>query len=345
MKLCLHAALLSVVLVALAIPSFAQFVKVRDFNLSAPRDRRALFSIAVTPSGDVLSFIAKDTGEWQLYRVRNWRQETPVEDKLLMPGFFSKKDTTDVETLGQQVFVSADGAFAICVGNAEWLKRVGGRAVGDARSDDVISVVDLSTFKVVSTARTGTMGLLEFHGVSLDHHGHILVNSISRDKPSHSVFVRLSIPLLTPGPKCTYRLIEDSPGKENPESIDESGCRESVKPMTLEQYFQEWGSPASQKSAACQNNSAEFCRVPGEFTADGRFGVGDRTEGHDNIFGSWVITSSSYVIFSASKNMDIGEIKEPTNDSVRKALLSIDDRDYLLVVQGGTHLDVYELKD
>jgi hypothetical protein len=345
MKLCLRAALLSVVVVALATPSFAQVVKIRDFNLSAPRDRRALFSIAVTPSGDVLSFIANDTGEWQLYRVRNWRQGTPVESKLLMPGFFSKKDTTDMETLGPQVFVTSDGAFAICVGSAEWLKRVGGRAVGDAKSDDVISVVDLSTFQVVSTARTGTMGLLEFHGVSLDHHGHILVNSISQDKPSHSVFVRLSIPLLKSGPKCSYRLIEDSPGKEHPESIDESGCRESLKPMTLGQYFQEWSPPTSQKFAACQNNSAEFCRVPGEFTPDGKFGVGDRSEGHDNIFGSWVITSSSYVIFSTSKNMDIGEIKEPTNDSVRKALLSMDGRDYLLVVQDGTHLDVYELNE
>jgi hypothetical protein len=345
MKLWLRAALLSVVLAAPVTPSFAQVVKVREFNLSAPRDRKVLFNIAVTPLGDVLSFIAKDSGEWQLYRIRNWREGAPLEDKLLMPGFFSRKDTTDMEILSQQVFVTADGTIAVCVGSAEWLKRVGGRAVGDARSDDVISVVDLSTFKVVSTARTGAMGLLEFHGVRLDHQGHILVNSISEDKPSHSAFIQLSIPLLTPGPKCTYRLIEDSPGKEHPESIDESGCRGTLKSITLEQYLQEWKAPSNPKFAACQNNRSEFCRVPGEFTADGKFGVGDRSEGHDNIFGSWVITSSSYVIFSTSKRIDIGEIKEPTNDSVRRALFSIDGRDYLLVVQGGTHLDVYELKE
>jgi hypothetical protein len=344
-KLGLRAGVIAVAVAALVIPSFGQVVKVRDFNLSAPRDRMALFGIAITPSGDVLSFIAKNRGEWQLYRVRNWYDGTPLEDRLLLPGYFSKEDRTDLENLTAQVFVTADGAYAVCSSSAEWLKRVRGRAVGRARSDDVISVVDLATFKVVSSTRTRALGLLEYHEVKLDHHGHVLVDSLSQDKPMHSVFIQLDIPSLVAGTKCGYHWVEDSPSRQHPEPITESECRESLKSMTLEQYLREGRFPSAQKSSACENNSAEFCRIPGEFTADGKFGVGDRSDGHDNFLGSWVTTSYSYVIFSASKRVDVGEIKEPTNDSLRRALVPLNGRDYLIVVQGGTHLNVYELRE
>jgi len=140
-------------------------------------------------------------------------------------------------------------------------------------------------------------------------------------------------------------MIEDSPGKEHPEIMSESECRESLRSMTLDQYLREGQTPSIQKFTVCQNNSAEFCRVPGDFTPDGKFGVGDRIEGHDNIFGSWVVTSNSYVVFSTAKGIDVSEIKEPTNDSVKRALMSLNGQNYLLVVQGGTHLDVYELKE
>jgi hypothetical protein len=140
-------------------------------------------------------------------------------------------------------------------------------------------------------------------------------------------------------------MMEDSPGKEHPESIGESGCRESLKSTTLDQYLRAEQAPTLQTFSVCRNNNSEFCRVPGELTADGKFGVGNRVEGHDNFLGSWVVTSNSYVIFSTTKRVDVGEIKELTNDSVKRVLFSLDGRDYLLVVQGGTHLDVYELKE
>jgi hypothetical protein len=299
----------------------------------------------VTPSDGVFSFIAKDSGKWQLYRVRNWLDDKPLEDKLVLPGFFSKKDKPEMDHLYAQVFVSANGAYAVCVGGARWMKRVGGRGLGNVRSDIVISVVDLADFKVVVTTRTKTLDLFEFQEVSLDREGHVLVNSFSSDKPRRGAFIQLSLPSLTAGPKCSYDWIADSPNAEHPEPTSINECRKLLNSTTLKKYLGQEPNSITSMSDVCKNNDADFCHLRGEFTADGRFGVADHVEGHDNFLGNWVATKYSLVIFSTAKRMDIDEIKEPTNDSVEKALTSIGGHDYLLVMRGGRHLDVYELRE
>ena len=343
--LCRRSGLLVVVLVALVLPSAAEVVKVRDFNLSAPRDRNVLFDMALTPSGDVLSFIAKNTGEWQLYRVRNWLDSRPLEDKLFLAGFFSKKDRPDTDGPTARVFVTADGAYAVCIGSAEWTKWVRGRAAG-VRSDDVISVVDLTTFKAVAATRTRAFGLFEIHDVRLDREGHVLVETLSFDGPKRGAFVQLALPSLTPGPRCSYDWIRDPPIGEHPQPSSENECRQLLKSMTLQQYLDKGLPSFASNTHGCEGNHAEFCHLyTADFTADGKFGVAVHTEGHDTLFGGWAETQFSYVIFSTAKLADIGEIKEPTNDAVEKALTSIGGHDYLLVLRGGRHLDVFELRD
>lgn len=328
--------------------SYAQVAKVKDFDLDAHRDRRVLFDMAVTPTKEVLSFVAKDTGEWELYRASNWLDQKPTIEKLALPGFFSKgdskRDGKPIETMSARVFTARDGKYAICVGSAEWLKRVSGRAVGHATSDDVISVVDLSTFKIVATAQTQSFDLLEFHGLALDDDGFVRVESSSPGL-KHSAFVRLSVPSLKVGPKCAYDWIEDLPGKRYPQPTTDKECHEILKTRALGDYLHEGQVLSAQSVKVCENNNSEFCHIPGELTADGKFGVGHRSDGHDNFFGSWMTTSNSYVIFSASQGIDIGEIKEPTNDSFHDSLAFVRGQDYLLVLQSGTHLLVYELQD
>jgi hypothetical protein len=72
--------------------SSALVVKVRDFNISEPHDHHALFAMAVTPAGDVLSLIARDTGDWELHRIRDWSAGPVASDKLLLQGYFSRRD-------------------------------------------------------------------------------------------------------------------------------------------------------------------------------------------------------------------------------------------------------------
>jgi hypothetical protein len=144
-----------------ALSSSAQVVKIRDFNIPEPQDRHALFAMAVSPAGDVLSLIAKETGNWELHRIRDWGAGPIASDKLLLEGYFSRKDRKDLESVKAAVFVTNNGEYAICVGEAQWLKRspvwvpfpLKGRAIkGSAHADDIVTVVDLSTFKIVGTA-------------------------------------------------------------------------------------------------------------------------------------------------------------------------------------------------
>jgi hypothetical protein len=357
-----HYLFISLALVLCSAPGArSDVLKVNDVDLG-PKDRNVLFDMATTPGGEALLLVAKDTGDWEFYRVSGWLSPKPKIERLVLGGYFSKKDSKrnekPLEQLSARIFVTRDGKYAVCVASAEWLKRVRGWAVGSATSDDIISTVNLSTFKVVATTQTEQMDLFEFHGVDLDAEGSIRVGSLAPNgsvehgrfvpsgKPQHAAFIRLSVPSLDPGPRCAYDWIEDSPGKRHPQAIPNSNCNEALTSTTLSDYLRDEEPHFNPKTKACENNSSEFCKVPAEeFTSDGKFGVGLRSEGHDNIFGSWVFTSETLIVFSTSRAADMGEIKEPTDDSWKEKLIALEGRDFLLTIQGGTHLTVYELRD
>ncbi|MGH9698114.1 MAG: hypothetical protein ACRD5R_09815 [Candidatus Acidiferrales bacterium] len=318
-------------------------------DLDPHRDRSVLFGMAVTSRNEVLSFVAKDTGNWKLYLASNWLNQNPAIEEVPVPGFFSKldyrRDGKSMETMNSQVFATRDGKFAVCVGSAMWLKRVGGRAVGEAAADEVIAVVDLSRSKIVAATNTADLDLFGARGVTLDDDGFLRIESLSVGKVRQGAFIRLSIPSLRPGPKCSYDWIVDSPGKEHPQATTTKECSEIIGSRSLADYLNEGQRRPAARPDVCENNQSEFCRLPGEFTPDSQFGVALRTEGHDNFWGSWVVTSNSYIIFSTSRRVDIGEIKEPTNDSFQRAVTTVDRHNYLLVLQSGTHLTAYELKN
>jgi hypothetical protein len=323
----------------------AQVIKIRDLAFGPAQGRNVAFSKALSPTNDLLSFIASDTGEWEFYSVGDWLSTQPRVRTLVLSNFFSKKDRKDLELLGPSVFVTRNGAYAVCVGSAEWLKRVNGRAVGNAISDDIIAVVDLSNFTVVATTRTKNMDLFEFHGVTLDDEDYLRVDSLSSGESRHSAFIRLKVPDLVAGPRCEYEWVIDSPAKRHPRAVTTEACAQAMKSGPLSDYLQPRQPSSGAKPPQCQNNASKLCRIPGEFTAGGSFGVGLESEGHDNIFGSWVTTSNTLIVFSSRKGTDIAEIAEPKDDSFATLLAFEQGRNFLLVVQGGTHLTVYELRD
>jgi hypothetical protein len=339
-----------------ALSSSAQVVKVRDFNISEPQDRLALFAMAVTPAGDVLALVARDTGNWELHRIRDWNVGPIVSDKLLLQGYFSKKDQKDLETgVKAAVFVTKDGNYAICIGEAQWQQRplmwvpfpLRGPAIkGTAHADNVITVVDLSTFKIVATARTAELGLLEFHqSIKLDSEDRVFIDSGSSGKPEHGAFVRLSVPSLTAGPKCTYARIYDSAQQWRRQVTDANACEASLGgAINLEGYFQR-EFPRFEWPAVCTGNAAEFCHRAGYFSADGKYGLAQRVDGRERVFFfGWVVTYRSYIVFSSAKRSDIGEIKVPADASAGGLLAYYGGRDYLLVLLGGTRLTFYELQ-
>lgn len=334
----------------LAPGAWAGIIQSADYTISAPRVRGGLFDLAVTPAGAALSFIAQNSGTWQLYRVRNWQQKTPMQDKLLLPGFFSKKDRNNLETLDGHVYVTRDGKYAVCVASAEWVRRSGGVTADTPRSDDVIATVDLAEFRVVATIHTEPLGLFAYHRVLLDTEDKLGISSLSAGSGRRGALIRLSIPDLKPGRRCAYRWTARAAVRARPEVVDADGCRAALGSLNLDQYLQAQ-LPSFSFPAVCEDSQAEFCRLPDVFTGaaafsgDGKYGVAERIERRDNIIGGPVTTSFRYVVFSTAKRVDIGEVKEPVNASLRRVVATVNGRDYLVVLENGTHLTAYELQD
>lgn len=326
-------------------PSIAGVVKVKEVRVAARLDRGVLFGMAVTHSGDVLSLVAKNTGNWQFYRIRSWDADQATIDSITLSGYFSNADRPHMEMLNASVLATPDGRYVVCVGGAEWLKKVGGRAAGNARSDDLITVIDLASFKVISTARPRDLGLLEFHEVHLDSAGQILVNSLSQGKPKRGALTRLSLPALAPGPICNYSWVSTSPTQEHREADATEGCRVELGSKSISDYFQSIIPRGPWPPAGCdKGNQAQYCRLPtAAVTDDGKFGIALYTTGHDNILGSWVETQQAYVAFSTEKRADIGRIDVSPRDSNRLATFALNGNDYLLLLANGTRLAVYKL--
>lgn len=94
----------------------------------------------------------------------------------------------------------------------------------------------------------------------------------------------------------------------------------------------------------CADKTAEYCPQPDRFTPDGLFALGVETEGHDGLFGGWIETRARGFLYSTSRHAQIGEL-DLTHYSPYLKLASADGQDYLLVLNAGSELTVYQLFD
>lgn len=344
---------LVIALALLTAPVKAELQQINRFSFAQRRpswtllDLRGRFeeqSLAVTPAGDFLSFSPRRDGVWELYRVTAWNTNKPAVDHLLLPGYFSWHDQHDLEMLAVNLYVTPGGDYAVCSGTAEWLKRVNGRAVGRARMNSIITVIDLSTFKVINSVQTKAFNLLEFSSVALDRKGRILIESSSfkstADKP-RGEFLQLDVPSLHASPKCVY----DNEKPDQLVSITTRECSEDLGTSSLEDYLKTSSSYIPIPSQfVCSDTTAEYCPQPDRFTPDNLFGLGMLTEGHDNFLGSWVQTRATAILFSTKTHLQIGEL-DLTHQSHYLELASMNGKDYLLVLRAGSELTVYQLID
>jgi len=318
----------------------AQHRSVFDFWRSIDRN-----AIALTPGGDVLVFSARRNGNWELYRARKWNTERASVERLTLDGFFATKDQRDLDELTIHLFVTKDGAYAVCVGDAWWLKRVHGNAVGNSRADNIVAVVDLATLKIAHRIRTKDLHLFdEFQEVRLDANGRILVIGSPLGHSQRGAFVQLAIPSLIPGAKCEYNSVPDKTAKTHAVATTEESCQTALGSVSLENYLATDRLIITRDPPfRCTDAAAAYCPQPYEFTSDQRFGLGLRTEGHDAFFGGWVETRAVAVIFSTKTRSEIGELDLDKNRDTGPLLENVGERIYLLVLRNSTELGVYEI--
>jgi hypothetical protein len=260
-----------------------------------------------------------------------------------LDGYFSTKDKRDLDELTVHLFVTKDGAYAVCVGDAWWLKRVNGNAVGNSRADNIVTLVDLSTLKIANRIHTKDLNLFdEFQEVRLDANGRILVVASTLGHSQKGAFTQLAIPSLVPGAKCEYSSFPDKTGTMHAVDGTDESCHKSAGDVSLESYLAT-DQPVVPRDPPfkCTDTGAEYCPEPYEFTRDHRFGLGLRTQGRDALFGGWVETRAVAVVFSTETRSEIGELDLDTRGDSGPLLENVDKRIYLLVLRNSTQLRVY----
>lgn len=149
-------------------PLTAEVTHVRDYRTQEPTDKNVLFAMAVTPDGDALSLVAKASGRWRLTRIHGWVDKKPSEQTIDIPGWPAERDAAKAPVLlNANLFVTADGRYAVCAAHGAWVGRGG---------DDLVSVVDLHTFGIVKTIRTSEVGQ-ENRTLFVDPYGHLVLHA------------------------------------------------------------------------------------------------------------------------------------------------------------------------
>ena len=217
--------------------------------------------------------------------------------------------------------------------------------MGNSRADNIVTVVDLATFKIANRIHTKDLNLFdEFQEVRLDANGRILVIGSPLGHSEKRAFIQLAVPSLIPGAKCEYSSVPYKTGATHAVPATDESCRNALGPVSLENYLAtDQPIITREPPFKCADATAEYCPQPYEFTRDQRFGLGLRTEGHDVLLGGWVETRAVAVIFSTKTRSEIGELDLDKDRDTAPLLESIDKRVYLLVLVNSTEIRVYEV--
>ena len=165
--------------------------------------------------------------------------------------------------------------------------------------------------------------------------------------PTSTVFLRLAVPSLSPGPKCELHWVRDASARTFQPVEASEGCKLAVpKGITLDEYMKEPKPLLASKLPFCEGNSARFCESGSvaSLTADGAFAVSELSAGRDAFPIGYTWTYHSYLVFSCHERSDIGEIKVPPNEDVHAVVAPKNGKDYLFVMESGFRFTVYELR-
>jgi hypothetical protein len=153
----------------------------------------------------------------------------------------------------------------------------------------------------------------------------------------------LNLPTLAVADQCQFKEWVRSGTVERREGVSDCDnllSRNSTGPISLAAYLSQM-----RGSAFPRINHPEPPCFESEVTRDDRFELDYCVDGHTNLLGHPVESGRRVEIRSLRTGRMIDTINETTRDSVDSRLSYQNGRDFLLVVEGGTKLKVYELKE
>ena len=304
-----------------------------SFRLFSPSDedhgRRApLFSVALAPDGDLLALIAKQSGPWQVVRVKNWLGQKPVVDHLDVPGYSKAPSSADY-SIKPQMIITSDGKYLVTVVPEPWPEA----------KDSAVDVIDLQTFRPVATQRSsmGTDWQLDPEGDSLQVHG--LTPHPSKPVGSEQWLTFLSLPSLKPFDRCDYSVVFNPPYslpviKAEFHGAASPACtREAQSRLANQNSFDELPKLGFLLESACGVESA---------TPDHAYAVGTCRDCRQKLFGVSCKSEESEVYNVISKQK-IANLSHAPHRLTEPIVAFAQGKLYLLALENAEKLTVYRV--
>ena len=334
----------------------------RDYRLTPPRDRHSVFGMAITPDQDVLSFIPNKEGKWRLSRIRGWQETQPHEEITTVPGLVYGERAQWNSPWSPELLVTPDGSFVLCIASAFRSHDRGGG------QDEFVSLVSLGDLKVVASIHSSAIPALagDYRRHYLDGRGHLVIEAITPN-PRHPgdditaggsqvKLAVLSLPDLAVTDQCEYS--EWSRTGSPTRREDEGSCAEllahsdgsislSVFLSALTSTDQTEVNGSNEVGRTDQRQRPPQCAFLGYArwaSSDGRYEREICLTSHRGFWGTPVVTKSVENIFAVKTGEPIGSVDEPVT-SIRSTFVKAGGREYLLLMEGGTHLMVYAVGD
>ena len=255
--------------------------------------------------------------------------------------------------------MTPDGGFAVCMATA-WRShdRGGGQ-------DEFVSVVNLAEFKVVASIHSSTIPALagDYRLHYLDGRGHLAIEAYTPNPGNSGDYITasasqvklalLSLATLAVADQCEYA--EWSSNGSPTRREDKGSCAALLAHSGGSTSISAFISSLTDKKTEA-NGSKEMDRTDQRHrppqcaflgyarlaSSDGRYEREICLTSHRGVWGTPVVTKSVENIFAVKTGELIGSIDEPVT-SIRSTFVSVDGREYLLVMEGGTRLMVYSV--
>lgn len=324
-------ALLAIGTASLSVGMFGAIREVRSYSIDSVGGSHVQAALAVAPDQSVLLLIPKRSGVWKLKRLQTWWGPNPIERSVDVPGIVLP-DKSEIRNkymldVGTGLLVMPGGDLAIGSAVAHFKNAANGNV-----SEDVLEwVIDLRTFEVVNAVRHEDAQVFQFSRAQryADRLGRLVEiqdayagDNFSDGSSSQEYAMNfLTLPGLLPYGNCGFSVRQI----QNRVTLNNGLCGPSL-PALLDGLVDSRGLPY--RGLAPHNSNCEV-------TAASR----------DRRFQAQSCVGRPGTIIYARGGSEIGAINEDTRNSSSAHFAEYHGHRFLLVLERGAQLKVYEIAE
>jgi hypothetical protein len=335
------------------------------YKLQTSKRTRDATYLARTPDNAALVLVPQREGRWSLIRLTGLGMSSLHEEKLALSGLTMDQLQEGDASVHANLDVSPDGHYAV-VRTQTW--KTGPPSVGFDGARAQLTVIDLQTFKVVSTLDTsdpmyaGSFWVFNGAGMLMTESNPNSTAKPGEFQKAYSIkhkAVALVLPDLKPSVTCSYTEVfgpasfSGAASHRDVSVTDLSGpCSELVKLADASSVRYIYHDDPRLRSVSNQLHFGKR-KVPGEdwdhceitgLSIGEKFALYVCTGGHLTWYDTFKTTSFSASVLTILDSREVISVPLPPKQPTGAILVTIAGQDYLLILIDGIDLAMYRLQ-